>query len=638
MGKYQENFETGRAMAGDIFSFGVSVLGFVAPVFTLFKQDGFAPFLAFAMLAFSVFLILAYLVYTYPGISSLKKVLGSLKGINSQEDFTRQFNEIDSVFQTTPILKHGWGEFCETLVKPDFQGQALSIKNTIRPSFYINAHEVEAKLHLKPLHFISNLLVGVGLLLTFVGLVAALTFVSCGISDAEHMTGALTKICAGAGSGNQLDAAIKDLLHAASLKFWTSVSGLGCSILLRIFYEIQQGRIKNLLQNINSKIEIGLQFVTPEFLAIEHLKEAQEQSAAMRRFSTDFAVSLAEKIQAGFTTALTPVNESLKGIGEKITSGIGDAVQSAAGSEMQQLAQNMGGIVASLSASRAEMDGMGTMFRTVLTEAAETLKAASGDASSRMSEQLHGVMTALAEESRKQTQMFEDSMKRLSEVMDKAAENAGERVEEAANNLASGINGVSDGVRDAATSMAERMSHLSGVLQTVEERMNAHVQTMDALTGRARETEQAMGTTSRHLSEAALPVTQASVKMATTAEQLHSSIQTAQRIISESHQGFQALAAQMVQTQQTLQTAWQGYENRFKGVDESLGKALQGIVDNVRDNVQSMEKFVREVDQRLGAAVQTFGQSISELNDTAESFEDASSNLLVATDRMSKAA
>lgn len=636
-------------MAGDIFSFGENVLGFVAPVFTLFKQDGFAPFLAFAMLAFSLLLIFAYLVYTYPGIASLKRVLASLKSINSQEDFTRQFNDIDSVFQKTHILKHGWGEFCETLVKPDSQGQALSIRNTIRPSFYINAHEVETKLHLKPLHFISNLLVGIGLLLTFVGLVAALTFASCGIADPKDMTDALRGMCAMIGTissnadsnqlGNdQLGLAIKDLLHAASLKFWTSVSGLGCSILLRIFYEIQQSRIKSLLQKINSKIEIGLQFVTPEFLAIEHLKEAQEQSAAMRRFSTDFAVSLAEKIQAGFTTALTPVNESLRGIGEKITSGIGDAVQSAAGSEMQQLAQNMGGIVASLNASRAEMDGMGTEFRTVMAEAAETLKAASGDASSKMSEQLQGVMTALAEESRKQTQMFEDSMKRLSDTMDTAGENAGGRVEEAAKNLASGINGVSDGVRDAATSMAERMSNLSGVLQTVEERMNTHVQTMDALTGRARETEQAMGTTSRHLSEAALPVTQASVRMATTAEQLHSSIQTAQRIISESHQGFQALAAQMAQTQQTLQTAWEGYESRFKGVDESLGKALQGIVDNVRDNVQSMEKFVREVDQRLGAAVQTFGQSISELNDTAESFEDASSNLLAATDRMSKAA
>ena len=42
----------------------------------------------------------------------------------------------------------------------------------------------------------------------------------------------------------------------------------------------------------------------------------------------------------------------------------------------------------------------------------------------------------------------------------------------------------------------------------------------------------------------------------------------------------------MNETQQTLQNAWQSYDKRFAGVDESLGKAVQGIVENVRDNIQ----------------------------------------------------
>lgn len=375
-------------------------------------------------------------------------------------------------------------------------------------------------------------------------------------------------------------------------------------------------------------------FVTPEYLAIENLREAQEQSATMKRFSTDLALMLAEKIQAGFTAALSPVQESLKDIGDRITGGIGDAIQGAAGPEMQQLAQNMGGIVESLNASRAEMDGMGATFRSAMSEAADALKAASGEASSEMSQKIQDVMATLAEESRKQAQIFDDSMKRLSAVMDHAGEAAGGTVQQAANNLASGMNGVSDGVRDAATTMAERMVHLSDVLQTIEERMSTYVQTMDALTGRARDTEQAMGVTSRHLSEAAAPVAQATNKMATTAEQLNLSVQTAHKAIAESHQNLTDLAGKMGETQRVLQNAWQAYDKRFSDVDESLAKAVQGIVDNVRDNIQSMEKFVREVDQKLGAAVQTFGQSISELNDTAESFEEASSKFLNATDRI----
>lgn len=619
-------------MSYGIFSFGESVLGFVAPVFTLFKEDGFAPFLAFAMFVFTVLLAaVVYFIFILPGKRSLSNLLARINDVKSQTDFATRFNEVDDVFSKTFVLRHGWEEFCETLIKPEQEGKLHVIRNTIRPSFYLNTNETESRLHLKILHFVSNLLVGVGLLLTFIGLVAALTFATCGISD--HVTGALAKVCTG-GGGGQLDAAIKDLLHAASLKFWTSVSGLGCSIILRIFYEIQHSDIKKLLHEINAGLERGLQFVTPEYLAIENLREAQEQSATMKRFSTDLAMSLADKIQDGFAAALSPVQESLKDIGNRITGGIGDAIQGAAGSEMQQLASNMGGIVESLNASRAEMDGMGTTFRMAMSEAAEALKSASGEASTEMSQKMQEVMLSLGEGSRKQAEMFDESMKRLSSVMDDAGQAAGGTVQQAANNMASGMNGISDGVRDAATTMAERMTNLSSVLQIIEDKMNTHVQMLDALTNRARDTEQAMGVTSKHLTEAAMPVAQATNKMATTAEQLNLSVQTAQRAISESHQNLTGLTTKMGETQKVLQDAWQSYDNRFSQVDESLARAIQGIVDNVRDNMLSMEKFVREVDQKLGAAVQTFGQSISELNDTAESFEEASSKLLTATDRI----
>jgi ABC-type transporter Mla subunit MlaD len=295
----------------------------------------------------------------------------------------------------------------------------------------------------------------------------------------------------------------------------------------------------------------------------------------------------------------------------------------------------MGDIVESLNVTKGQLDGIGNAFQKSITEAAEALKAASGVASSDMSQKMQDVMTTLAEESRKQAQMIEESIVRQSSFMDKATVVAGKTVNQAADNLASGMNGVSDGVRDAASTMAERMTQLSGVLKTIEERMNTHVQTMDALTNRARDTEQAMGATSRHLSEAAQPVAQATTKMATAAEQLNLSIQNAQKSISESHKNLGELANKMAETQQVLQNAWKAHEARFIGVDESLAKAMQGIIENVRDNIESMGKFIGDVDKKLGAAVVAFSQNISELNDTAESFEDAASKLLTATDRIS---
>lgn len=595
-------------MAIDVLAFGHKIQETVAPALDLFATDGFAPLLALVMLVFAIGLsIEIYMHHIRPGKASLRKGLRTVSNIKNQENFREQFNEIDDALQSTPLLKHGWTEFRETFIMPETSGGIQVIRNTIRPGVYLNAHEVETALGLRRLHFVSNLLVGIGLLLTFIGLVAALKEAGAGIASGS----------------TDFQEPIKKLLTVAAFKFWTSVAGLASSIGIRIFYEFHHNSIKKILASINENIERGLQFVTPERLAVEHLHAAEQQSAAMRRFTQELAVSLADKIQTGFDSAMLPVSESLKDIGNRITGGIGDAIKDAAGNEMQQLAQNLGGIVQSLNTSRSEMDGIGATLRAALTETIDTLKSASGDAARDMSQQLQNAISMMAEESLRQTQKLDESMERLSAIMDQAGAQAGAQVTQAASTLASGMNGVSDGIRGAADAMADRMDNVSTTLQAIDERMQTYVTAMSSLTGRAQDTEKAMGATSRHLSEAALPVTQASNKMAAATEQLQRSMLTMQSAVGESHQGLVALAGKIGETQKALQSAWQSYDRRFANVDESLAKALQGIVNNVRDNVQSMEKFVKEIDQRFGKAVETFGNSISDLSETMEGFEEA---------------
>ena len=605
--------------AGDLL-WGIWLKDVISPYLEYFTKDGFAQLLAVGLVSFAFCAgVWIYVRHIWYGKRCLRSAYKAVSKIDTQEYFTENYNTIDEALKKNHILRHGWSEFTETLVMPQNNQDFIQvIRNTIRPNYYLNTHEVEASLKLNRLHFLSNFLIGIGLLLTFVGLVAALT-----------KTGAAMDV-----KGADLQEPLKELIKVAAFKFWTSVAGLLSSLGLRLFYEVQHHSIKNILRKINTKIELGLQFVTPENIAIQNLREAEEQSAAMKRFSTDVAVSFAEKMQPIFTNALSPLNDSLKDIEKSITGGMSDVINDSAGKEMTILSQNLVQIIESLNASKVEMDSMGTTFRIAMSEAAEALKSASGEASGEMSRQLQEVITTLAEENRKQAHTFDDTMKRLSSAMDQAGENAGVKVEQAAGNLASGMNGISDGVRDAAGSMAERMNSLSMVLQTIEERMSSHIRAMDSLTGRAQDTEKAMGVTSRHLSEAAQPVMQATNKIASTVQQLHSSIETTQKTISESHQSLISLSSKMNETQQSLQNVWQAYDKRFASVDESLAKAVAGIVDNVRDNMKSMEKFVADMDKNLGKSVDVFRSSISELTDVAENFGSASDKLLQSVDKM----
>jgi hypothetical protein len=598
-------------MFARLLGFGVQIREFVQPVFELFTKDGVAPLLAFALFLFAIGIaIWGGLQARYRGIKPLKVVAKAMARIRTPQDFISQYRELDTILSNAFLIKSCWQEFKKTLIPPD--DNIGVFRNTIRPSYFINIHHVESYLRLKRLHFYSNLLIGIGLLLTFIGLVAALTQAGAAIGQ----------------GGADIQSPIKKLLAVAAFKFWTSVSGLGSSIILRVCYEFIHNHLRAIVDKINAGLERGLQFVTPEYLAIEQLREAQEQTKAMKTFSTDFAVSLAKEIQPIFAGSITPLHDSLKELGQKITGGFGDALQGAAGSEMQAFSQNLAGIVQSLNSSKTEMDSVATTIRITMNEAAEALRASSGAASNEMAQQLRDVITTLAEENRKQAIIFDQSLQKISGAMGDATNEAGSQIRNAAQSMASGLNGVGDGVRDAAGTMAIRLDDLSTVLQTIEDRMRTHIQAMETLTGRANDTEKAMGTTARLLTEAGEPVAKASERMSTTAEQLNQSIQSVQLAVSDTHRGFTDLSQKMAETQNVLQNSWQSYERRFGSVDENLARALQGIVDNVKNNVDSMSAFVRDVDLKLSETVTIFAGNISELTESAESFESAAEKLL----------
>jgi prefoldin subunit 5 len=595
-----------------ISAYGEQFQNLLQPALDLLTKDGIPPFMAMALLIVAIVVgIWTYGKHIAIGRVRLNRIEKLLKTIQNPTDFAARYNEIDEGMSSTKPLEHSWQELKETFIFPYTDETNNVIRNTVRPHHYFNSTEIEARFGLRRLHFVSNILIGLGLLLTFAALIAALT-------EAGH----------GLGNNGNADDAIKKLLAAAAFKFWTSVAGLFSSIGLRIFYEYQHSKIKRQLGRICAGLERGLQLVTPEFLANEQLREAREQTAAMKRFTTDLAVSL--------TAALKPVHESIQDIGHRITGGIGDAIKESAGSEMQALAQNLGGIVESLNSSRAEMDKVASTVRDTLTEAAEAMRTAAGSASNEMSQHLKDIMTSLAEENRKQTRAFDEAMQNLSIIMDQAGNAAGGKITQAATSLANGLEGITDGVRHATGTVADRMDHLSNTIQSTEEKMAKHIMAMDSLIDRVRETENSFGATSKVLVEAAIPITRSSENMAASTESLKHSIQGISQIIGDSHKGLASLSGKMEQTQQVLQQAWQAYDKRFGEVDESLGKAMEGIIDNVKINIEKMSEFIREVDQKLSGAVEIFSQSISELNATAEDFEKATTQLHSSVSQLSK--
>jgi hypothetical protein len=111
----------------------------------------------------------------------------------------------------------------------------------------------------------SNLFVAIGLIFTFLGVVAAL-------SEATNVLGA------GGANTAVMQAALSGLLTITATKFWTSIAGILASVILRIFERRWSSRIDEAVEDLCEIIDVRIPPVSPGMLAGEQLNEMKRQT------------------------------------------------------------------------------------------------------------------------------------------------------------------------------------------------------------------------------------------------------------------------------------------------------------------------------------------------------------------------
>jgi methyl-accepting chemotaxis protein len=153
----------------------------------------------------------------------------------------------------------------------------------------------------------------VGLLLTFFGLVTALYFATDAIEKAHDLKASQD--------------ALQNLLVAASFKFYTSIAGLGGSIILTLVLRYGTSNIERCFDQLAFALEARLHFVTPESIAFAHYREAQEQTRNLKLFNTEVAITVGKSVEEALaatmpsflTQAMAPIVKSLDEVAQKLT-------------------------------------------------------------------------------------------------------------------------------------------------------------------------------------------------------------------------------------------------------------------------------------------------------------------------------
>ena len=588
-----------------------------------------------------------------PRRSKLRAAVARLRAFNSEAEFAGGFEDFNAWAEQHPLLGHSWHEFVETLIMPR-DGEHHRISNAVPAEDAFSRQSVLREVNLRFYASVPNMLTGLGILGTFIGLVAGIYLAGQGLQSPslEEMRQALAR-----------------LLNGASLAFLTSIVGLSCSLAFSGFEKRQVNKIDNLLRQWCSTLDALVHRVTPESLADESLREARKQRIQLERFNADLAMQIAVALDERIAKGLAPQvdrlieaveglrtdrGESIKGTLDEIVKGMARQFQEvftgAAGSEMQQLAQSLKSVSEKLEGSAGTLSKGHNLLTADLTvfsqQMQEGMSAFVAELAGQRSEEKHAlaenllkvqerteellrevratfmaVGDQLSEVSASWKQNQADQNDRSSAQLDQMLGATSRALDDVLGKLTATATTLQDGGRGLSNTLNESSDRAAKVLADSIDRAESLVQQtsrviksaaesatlLDGYVGGLKAVHDALASTSREL--AGLPdrvsatvraFDQASKPLVTASQALG----TAADAIRDEHQ--------------QMEKTFSDYERRFEGVDMSAQRLFTEINSGLEAYTASVRGFTTDLESKMKEALSTLSGAIADLEESIE--------------------
>jgi ABC-type transporter Mla subunit MlaD len=304
----------------------------------------------------------------------------------SMGTFSKVYETLNQKLKSHPLIGSTWELYDATLLKPTSAG--APIRSTVRPQTFLNVGAARTLLPgLKFMGSIPGYYVGLGLLLTFIGLVLALSSAATAVNSADTQG---------------MQTATRGLLHVATFKFATSIAGLGVSIVLSFIFKGYVIIIESAFDRFDHAVELRMPYAAPQAIAAEMNARMEEQVVQLKEINSEqFFSRMGEKIspavQAAMSAAIAPIgssiNSAVQRMSETSKSGVEEllekfsaSVQGGAGQELTALAETLAQLNQTLTSAQAGIHQKGEDFGRRMSEAAEKLSTLVERAAGRLDE------------------------------------------------------------------------------------------------------------------------------------------------------------------------------------------------------------------------------------------------------------
>lgn len=522
---------------------------------------------------------------------SVSEAASEIAALDSERAFSREFESLNDRLSGHRHLGHAWREFADSLLLPT-DGSGVC-RNTEPPENFFSADAVAGEaVNLRLVQAMPNVLTGLGILGTFLGLAAGISL------GTEGMAGADVDIA-------KTKEALGKLLSGAGLAFATSICGLGASLLLSILDKRSLKSLDAVVDDWNRALDRCLKRATPEQLAADQLAEMKKQTFELGKFNTDLAVSIAEALDSRLSSALSQrfgeVVEELRGLrGQqsefasdvltKVSGELSTALSGAAGAEMSQTVNALGSLVGALneaantlSAGQRQMvqatDGLVASVQRAFSDSASKMNADTAQAVQLIVENLGAAGQATASH------------------LVRAGEESSRQLGQAVGVMSAGVDGLSNlvgGFSQAAERQALLTTEVNGVLGAMKE---VHLM--------MRAAAEPLATASKSLTSAGTTLSERLANLERVAAALLQ--------VSENVRNAQA----------QFENAWRDHEKRFGDVDGALERAFRELNDGIDALGSRVRQYLVEVDQSLAKSVQSLSAVADQLVDGLDGLHDA---------------
>lgn len=260
-----------------------------------------------------------------------------------------------------------WQEFDESLIKTTNPlTNQVEYRNSIDAEYFFNKHTLLTHLGTKYFASIPSILLGIGLIGTFVGLFYGLVQLNMDNADT-------------------LKESMRTLIHAAGVKFASSIWGLSLSLAFTFYEKRAEGNLTQKIEQIQWLINTAFTRKTAEQSLAVMEQEATKQTAQLNSLS----ISLTEDSVQKLSDAL----------GQKIQETLKEAI----GKPIQSLTANMGGSPESTLYQRLDAlaGGMGANFsdelKKVMQDIVTEIHGVVGADAQQLQTTLVGLATTLSE-------------------------------------------------------------------------------------------------------------------------------------------------------------------------------------------------------------------------------------------------